>query len=337
MNRAFIKVSIIIPVYNASFYLEKCIRSILAQTLEEIELIIVNDGSTDDSVTIVRDFEKEDKRIIVINSVNRGVSAARNKGLEIANGEWIAFADADDWMQPDMLVTLYEAATKSNAGMAVCNVQMISHGHPSKKRLKLKEGLFNFKEQPGIALEHMMNFSFDYANWNKIYKSELIQKNELRFDEHIRIGEDLLFNLYYLHFIESLVTVDEPLYQYRVHAHSVMSKSEDARIEQYNLLFEAYKSFTRKYGLIKEWEIFRGIMARDCYNALIPAMIKNIKKTKPGYFQLVAKLSADLGKLKNEIYYFPNRTKIGLQGFKKKLLMHKKFRLFALLVALKHT
>lgn len=336
LKSTIIKISIIVPVYNASLYLEKCIRSILAQTLQEIEVIIVNDGSTDDSLTIMKGFEKEDNRIIVIDSVNSGVSAARNKGLEIARGEWIGFADADDWMEQGMLETLYDEAGKSAAGMAVCNVALVTDRYPSLKRLKLKEGVFNFESQPEKAVEEMMDFRFDYGNWNKIYHAQIIRKNKLRFNEPIRIGEDLLFNLYYLHFIESIVVVDQPLYQYRVHQTSVMANSEHTRIEQYNLQFEAYKTFANTYGLLKEWEMFRKLMARGCYYTLIPRLINSIKRTSPGYFHLVAKLSAELGKLKDEIYYFPRDTRTGLQGLKKNLLMHKKFRLFAIVAGLRH-
>jgi len=335
MNAA--KVSIIIPVYNASLYLEQCLRSVLEQTLQDIEVIIVNDGSADDSLAIIRSFEKQDKRIIVINSTTAGVSAARNKGLAIANGEWIAFVDADDWIEREMLETLYRSAIQSGSGMSVCNIAVVTKGESLKMRLSLNEEIIDFKNRPADAVEAIMNFKFDYANWNKLYNGDTVRQNNLRFDEHISIGEDLLFNLYYVHFSERIVINNRTLYHYRMHENSAMAGIENKRIEQYNLQFEAYKTFTDRRCLTKEWETFRSIMARGCYNTLIPAIIKNITRTNPGYFSLVTKLSSELEKFKNGIYYFPGETRSGLQGFKKNLLRHKRFRLFAMLVSLKHS
>ena len=229
-----IKISVILPVFDAGTYIEHCIKSILLQTEKNIELIIINDGSTDNSLFIIDQFANIDKRVKVFNQVNTGVSSARNRGLEMSCGEWIAFADADDWMEPDMLENLYNLAISTKAGMVVCNVNQIQKDKSSNLRINLKEGLFNFKGEPEKAVEAMMNFKYDYANWNKLYNGNIIRKHKIRFDENISIGEDLLFNLYYLNSIENIICINIPLYNYRLHEDSAMAKSSDKRIAQYD-------------------------------------------------------------------------------------------------------
>ena len=101
-------VSIIVPIYNAQNYLNRCLDSLLAQTLEDIEIILINDGSKDDSLAICRAYEEKDSRIIVIDQKNAGVSAARNAGLDRASGQYVGFVDPDDWVEPDMYALMYE-------------------------------------------------------------------------------------------------------------------------------------------------------------------------------------------------------------------------------------
>lgn len=329
------KISIIIPVYNAGAFCRRCIQSVLAQSLSEIEVILVNDGSIDDSLKILKEFEQQDPRVVVINSSNCGVSAARNKGLATAKGQWIAFADADDWMEPQMLQVLYDAATGSNAGMAVCNVIQQKTTQHSSTRLKLNDEIIRFKDHPEKAVGQMMNFTFDFANWNKLYRAQIIRQHAIRFDEHICIGEDLLFNLYYLHYIDSMVCVNQPLYHYQIHQNSAMAQGADKRVAQYNLQFKAYRQFATKHDLENEWEMFRKAMARGFYNSLVPEMIKNIQSQKLKRADAVNLLRTNIAALDAEIFYYPQK-KIGLQGFKKTLLEKKQFRAFAQLVGLKH-
>lgn len=330
-----IKISVIIPVYNAAAFCRRCIQSVLAQSLSEIEIILVNDGSTDDSLNMLREFEQQDHRVVVINSNNCGVSAARNKGLAIANGEWIAFADADDRMEPQMLQELYDAAIRSNAGMAVCNVMQATSENHSAIRLNLKDEIISYKNKAGQAIAQMMSFKFDYANWNKLYRADIIRQNTIRFDEHIHIGEDLLYNLYYLHYIDSIVCVNKPLYHYHIHQNSAMAQGTDKRVEQYNLQFKAYRQFAAGHKLKTEWEMFRKAMARGFYNSLVPVIIKNIQSQKLKRADAVKLFKTSIAGLDAEIFYYPQK-KIGLQGFKKLLLETGKLALFSKIVGTKH-
>lgn len=330
-----IEISVIVPVYNGSIHLEKCISSILKQTQKNIELIVVDDGSSDDSLLIIRQFLKKDQRIKLISQENKGVSAARNRGLEIARGRWISFVDADDWMELNMLATLYEVAISNDSGLTVCNVNEFQKDKPFKLRLNISSGPIDYSAVPEKAVEMMMDFKYDYANWNKLYNGDIIRKYQIRFDEHISIGEDLLFNLYYLHFIDKIVCIDIPLYNYRIHEQSTMSKSLDKRVQQYDLQFKAYKCFAEKKRLVNEWNVFRRIMARGFYNILLPMEINNIKKQNKGKINSIKLLTKTLRNVSHELFYFPNKG-FGLQAEKKRLLENGKFIQFSSLIALKH-
>ena len=120
------KVSVIVPVYNAEKFISRCITSILEQTIKEIEIIVVNDGSTDQSAEIINSFESLDHRIIHISQPNQGVSTARNAGLRCASGEFIGFVDADDWIEPNMFETLYALSIQHSADLVICNAFSIN-------------------------------------------------------------------------------------------------------------------------------------------------------------------------------------------------------------------
>lgn len=328
-------VSVIIPVYNAGMHLESCLQSVIDQTCREIEIIIVNDGSSDNSDTIIKEFCARDKRIQYIYQQNSGVSAARNKGLEIAKGDWISFVDADDWLESGMLKTLYGLGDSNEAGMAICNVDLVKKGRPKSPRLKSENELFDFKGKPERAVEKMMNFEYDYANWNKLYRKKIISDYKLRFDENISIGEDLLFNLHYLHFIDRIAYVGVPLYNYRIHELSTMSLNTDKRIEQFDLQFRKYKDYAKKNNMTKEWEIYRRIMAKGFYNVLIPLLVTRIKKDKQGRSESVKVFCRKIAKLDADLFYYP-KGRIGIQWFKKKLLEHRQFLLFSKLIGFKN-
>ena len=118
-----IKVSIIVPVYNSEKYLQTLINSLIAQTLKEIEIIVIDDGSTDSSGKILDDYQSELEKIKVIHKQNAGVSAARNTGLEVASGEYIGFVDSDDWIEKDMYEKLYNTAKLKNCNVVICNFE----------------------------------------------------------------------------------------------------------------------------------------------------------------------------------------------------------------------
>ncbi|GMO37902.1 MAG: hypothetical protein Ta2B_17610 [Termitinemataceae bacterium] len=127
-------ISVIIPVYNVEHYLRRCLDSVLAQTFTDFECILIDDGSPDKSPAICDEYAKKDSRFVVIHQANAGVSAARNAGLDIAQGEWITFVDSDDWIEPDMLRVLYQNAVKHQSDVSVCGVQRTDGTETTKNK-----------------------------------------------------------------------------------------------------------------------------------------------------------------------------------------------------------
>ncbi|MBP1967061.1 glycosyltransferase family 2 protein [Paenibacillus aceris] len=189
-------ISIIVPIYNVEPYLQRCVDSILSQTLNDIEIILVNDGSTDLSGVIADKYALKDPRVIVVHKRNEGQSSARNAGLEISNGEYIGFIDSDDWVDPEMFEGLYKAAKESQADISVCGRLVYSEKGILEGRVELPEKIFDFTK---TGLEEYVLDSFLFPHTpsvcNKLYKRNLIEFNHLRFEDTKFVGsEDTLFN-----------------------------------------------------------------------------------------------------------------------------------------------
>lgn len=196
-----IKVSIIVPVYNAEQYLKQCIESLINQTYRNLEIVIINDGSTDNSPNLCSEFARKDSRIIYIDQANRGVSAARNVGIEHATGEWLAFVDSDDWADPDMIRNLLSFANQ-------CDVVIGDYYIVNKGRARLQsffgEAVFEEKDNDfvnliGNALGCLCYGAHRQCNigvpWAKIYRRDFLNKRGIRFPEDIRHMEDTLMNI----------------------------------------------------------------------------------------------------------------------------------------------
>lgn len=171
------KVSIIIPVYNVEDYLIKCIDSVLNQTLKDFELILVNDGSTDDSLAICKKYQLVDKRIILLDQANQGSSVARNNGLNIARGQYISFIDSDDYIDENFLKDNIEILDSENA-------DMILFGYFEISRKTYNEKLYSNSQSTKDIIEGLFTRKIAPAPWNKIYKREIFEN--LRFKEGIR-------------------------------------------------------------------------------------------------------------------------------------------------------
>ena len=182
-----IKVSVIIPVYNAEKYLRNCLDSIINQTLSDIEIICINDGSTDSSLEILNDYIQRDSRIILINQKNSGQGKARNKGISVARGDYIAFIDNDDWVDNNYFEELYNTAIKNNSDVVLCGAKEYIDEVTNKKDLII----FNDNDLYKIKYE-MVNDSV--APWIKIYKRDFIVNNNISFSGGK--GEDIPFAIY---------------------------------------------------------------------------------------------------------------------------------------------
>lgn len=205
------RISIIIPVYNVEKYIERCARSLFEQTLSDIEYIFVNDGSTDASIAILEnvilDYPERKSQIHILNQVNKGVSVARNKGLEIAKGDYIAFCDSDDWVSYDMYEKLYDRAVLFQADVVYCDFYMF-YGDVGTKVYKTKS-LTNSK------VDFLCSYISSYTVlWNMIVKRDLYEKHKLCFPIHIRYREDFHLSIRIYYYAQKIEKINEPLYYY---------------------------------------------------------------------------------------------------------------------------
>lgn len=215
-NMSAPKISVIIPVYNAGETLEKCLDSIRSQTYKNIEIICVDDESTDDSYISCREFAKKDKRIKCIQKKNGGVASARNEGLKYATGEYVTFVDQDDWIEPEMYEKMSDVAQKENADMVVCNYSKDTEDVIMKmKNIDNIDCIINSRE-------NMIKYSFyreKYRGfaafvWNKIFRRKVLEDNNITFEEGLKRGDDVLFCIRFFTKIEKAAYVDEHFYHY---------------------------------------------------------------------------------------------------------------------------
>ena len=240
-----IKVSVIIPVYNMEKYLEECLDSICHQTLKDIEIICINDGSKDKSEQILKDYTQKDKRIVLIEQKNQGLSIARNNGIKIAKGQYIGFVDSDDKIDPDFYEKLYNAASKNDADIAISGYKKITKKNKIKTLFKVQ------KEKSVSGLTQKMNFSENgFYVWNKIYKRDLILENKLFFPENVNF-EDISWTLNVLFLAKKIQTVSHTFYYYRYNAQSITkaSFSDEKKFADYKKAYKFRDDFIKKYNL----------------------------------------------------------------------------------------
>ena len=254
-------ISIIIPVYNVEKYVEQCIKSVINQTYKKLEIILVDDGSLDRSGKICDDYAKKDKRIIVIHKKNGGLSDARNKGLDIAKGEYITFIDSDDYVKNTFIEDLYTAITKNNAELSICNINEVNDkgeiigniGFSEDKLIKGKKLLNNFCED--------INVIETIVAWNKMYSKEIIK--DFRYPKG-RIHEDEALTYKILYFTKKISIINKYLYFYRRNANSITGKGFNIKridyIEALEERLEFFKQHNEEYLYYKTFERFMRII-----------------------------------------------------------------------------
>lgn len=211
------KFSIIIPVYNVEKYLSFCMESIIHQTLKDIEIICVNDGSTDSSLSILEEYGKLDDRIKIIDKHNGGLSSARNAGLDEAEGEYILFVDSDDCLEKNACARLYVEILQENADVIVFGTSLFPWCISPERAGWFYDVLYVetkcYKENTIRAL-FQERASKPFV-WNECYRREILEKHNLRFDESQLYGEDMLFLFMLFPRISKVVYLQDKLYQYR--------------------------------------------------------------------------------------------------------------------------
>lgn len=239
------KVSIIIPVYNTEMYLRKTIDSILNQTYRNIEVILINDGSTDNSGKICDEYVEKDRRIKGIHKNNSGVSASRNLGIDMATGVYIQFVDSDDYIEPKMTERLVEALY-GEVDLVISSFKkefrsgdkkiIRNHLCPIEGLYEKKEFMMNFGE--------LFNNGFINSMCNKIYMTDILKEHNLKCVDELSMGEDLLFNLQYLNVSKCISIVKEPLYNYvKFNFNSITASVKKEFFLNQQMLFEKVRQF----------------------------------------------------------------------------------------------
>ena len=225
------KVSIIIPVYNSENYISDCLESILAQTYQNIEVIVVDDGSIDNSVNKCKEIQKNDNRVMIIKKKNGGVSSARNTGLKKSSGDYIIFVDSDDIIPPDFVTKMVDAMS-GEVKMAVCGIS-------EKTKNGIKEVIYNGNiNAKGFRFLMYAYNSIGGFCCNKIYSSENIKKNNIKFNEKIKNYEDMLFNIQYIRCVDKIKYIKSTSYIY------LQRKGSAAKTDDRDVYDEIFKAVT---------------------------------------------------------------------------------------------
>ncbi|MDR3048539.1 MAG: glycosyltransferase [Elusimicrobiota bacterium] len=242
------KVSVIIPVYNAQKYLRQCLDSIVNQTLKDIEIICINDGSTDGSLGILGEFAKNDNRVIIINQENMGAGAARNRGLDIAKGEYLSILDSDDWFEVDMLYKMYERAKQTDSDMVLCaadiyhNESKLFEKADHYLRFNLLSGLdtFSYTDIPNDI------FMITHANaWLKLYDRKFVIGSNIKF-QNSAICNDVYFSYVLLILANRISYLKQPFVHYRTETNSSISSKINNYHECVFTVYEDMKDYLTK-------------------------------------------------------------------------------------------
>ena len=315
--------SVIIPAYNVEKYIKRCINSVLSQDLKNIEIIVIDDGSKDKTSDICLEISKNNKNIIYKKVQNSGCSAARNLGISMAKGKYIAFLDSDDWVDLDMYINMVEEAEKNQADIVICGFKKLDENKNLLSTVKIPKR--NTKDEYIDCTTEWFS-----SPCNKIYKRDLLEKNDIKFLLNIYTGEDMFFNFICFFYSKNIISLDEPYYNYFMNQNSVSNNYKN-RTDIYIVIRELI-SFYKRNGVYKEninkiRECFKyhGIMYPfDVLQKLSENKVKNWKR-------FYRKIKEEIDKLKEietidiKIYYYYRIFRLKMMWLKrfKKMLIEK--------------
>lgn len=243
-------ISIIIPVYNVEKYLNRCVDSVLAQTFTDFELILVDDGSTDNSGKICDEYAEKDSRICVIHKQNSGPSDARNAGLDVAKGEYIYFVDSDDYVESDLLEKIipymqegcqlvsFEFLIESDDGSVKPFVYFASGSYHSFKAIE---------DRLDFITDIFMKYGIGFEVWSRVFDRNIIEKYNLRFEDNTIFAEDMYFILCYLAHIEKIYALKDNFYHHCLRKDSIMSRNRDKfNLKRFDQLAQAILTHYKK-------------------------------------------------------------------------------------------
>lgn len=296
--------SIIVPVYNTEQYIRLCLDSIISQTFRDIEIIIVDDKGTDNSMEIVQEYAKRDSRIIIIeNETNQGVAYSRNSGLEKATGKYISFIDSDDYIEPNYL---YEMMIHSEEGRYdIVKGNFITEFSDRKILSDM-----NPKIRKRLSSNEFAGIEFTYAFWNAIYRRSVIEDNHIRFP-NLKNGEDMVFLIKFLLCSKNFQISDTPIYHYRQHEASASKKISESYIKSiflhYHLIIDAInKSNISKRNYINFFQYAIVTPLLNHHFNLVLEKIDNTNDIKSKYYRHTKYILKHNKYIYETLFLYPN-------------------------------
>ncbi|QYG88337.1 glycosyltransferase family 2 protein [Bacillus atrophaeus] len=273
-------VSIIIPVYNGEKYLRQCLDSARDQTLKDIEIIVVDDGSTDSTRNILRYYEAIDERLKPIYQANQGPGTARNNALKQARGEYVAFLDSDDWVEPETYADMYKAARDHNADIVFTDIRWVYEDKTKNRVQKYVVSANKPIDRTEIKAEILTDFLYNgsYGGVCKLFRKSFLEARNIEFPSGKYLGEDWLFNMDAFTYCQTAYYIDKPYYHYRqMNGSSLMRKYNPELFDSY-INSNTLERYAKRWGLYDE-QIAVDLARRKCYIA-VNGCIQN--EFKPG-------------------------------------------------------
>ena len=277
-------VSLIIPVYNAEKYLRRCLTSAMEQTFKDMEILVVNDGSTDESLAICREYAQMDPRFHIINKENTGVSDSRNRAIQIAKGDYLQFMDSDDWLTPDATETFVYAPQKFNCDRVIADFYRVDKAVFTEKQHIRERGLLTREQFATYMMQDPADFYYGVL-WNKLYRRDLVEKYHLRMDVSVNWCEDFLFNLEYILHANVFYALQAPVYYYVKTKGSLASQglSITKTVKMKFMVFEYYNEFYKNVYDEKVYEkkrlsVYRFFLDAASDGTVPPTLLPGAKK-----------------------------------------------------------
>ena len=236
-------ISVIVPVYNAEKFLINCLNSIVGQTMRDFEVIVVNDGSTDDSLSIMKEFQDKYTNFIIVDKENSGAAGARNYALKYARGDYLAFVDSDDYIEPEFLEKLYSFAKKSESDIVCCGyyTYIPEKNKSIRQPFCLKTGVYSNKK---ILKSLIKDVRMHFYMWNKLWKRELFEKYNIIFPD--MCFEDIPVSMSLFYFANKIAVINEEYYNYTRHENSIVSSMDTQKLNDYIRAFACMRNFLER-------------------------------------------------------------------------------------------
>lgn len=318
-------ISVVVPMYKVEKYVQACIASILNQSFQNFEILLVNDGSPDKCGEIADEYCNRDARIKVIHQRNKGTSSARNAGIDAATGEYIVFIDPDDQISSHYLQQLYNTAQNNNCDAVVCGYREILTNKqvvPGFILNEIRSGKDFVLSSTDVHSKNDLCFT-----WRILFRLDIIRKKQIRFNEKVIVGEDTIFNLEYFLESERMYCIPDALYDYTVNnPHSIMKTLYKPNLDSSLILqYEIRKQLSEKFGLMDN-SFYRGDMAYYYVTSIYRMLVSNlISSSETDKIRGLARIlnyemftdsfneigfSYKCGKVKEYIYYLALRYKL---------------------------